>query len=100
MQEDWTTAAKLAGVAAAVGAGARVALALHSGVRRLGMLTVEALVGGSLGIMAAGAVAYWHPEGLEAGRSLLIVAGASGASGAIGLRLLDLLTAAAQRKIG
>lgn len=98
--DDLSAAAKLAGVAAAIGAGSRVALALHGGVRRAGLLMIEASVGAALGIMAAGAIAYWEPDALSANRAFLVVAGAAGMAGAIGTRLLDLLTAALQRRVG
>lgn len=100
MAEDISEAARLAAVAAATGAGARVMLALHGGVRRIGLLAIEGGVGAALGVMAAGAFAYWHPDLWDAAQSVIIVAGAAGMAGAIGTRLLDIAITALQRRIG
>jgi hypothetical protein len=100
MQDDLHVVARLAVVAAGVGASARVALALHGGMRRLGLLAIEAFVGAALGVMAAGTVAYWHPDLWEAERGLMVVAGAAGMAGAIGTRVLDIAVLALQRKAG
>ncbi|CAB4579323.1 MAG: hypothetical protein F2563_04110 [Actinobacteria bacterium] len=100
MAQELENAARLAAVAAGMGAIARVALALHGGVRRAGLLVIECVVGASLGVMAAGAIAYWEPEVLSADRAFLVMAGAAGVAGAIGTRLLDLLTAWMQRRAG
>lgn len=98
MSEDLGKAAQLAAIAASVGAGARVMLALHSGVRRIGLLAIEGGVGACLGIIVAGGIAYWHPEMWHAEQSVLVVAGGAGMAGAIGTRLLDIIVAFAQRK--
>lgn len=98
MPDDIGKAAQLAAIAAGAGAVARVMLAMHSGVRRIGLLAIEAGVGASLGIMVAGAIAYWHPEMWDAERSLLVVAGGAGMAGAVGTRLLDIIVQFAQRK--
>jgi homoserine acetyltransferase len=100
MQDDLHAVARLAAVAAGVGAAARVALALHGGMRRLGLLAIEAAVGGCLGVMAAGTFAYCHPDMWDAQMSTLIVAGAAGMAGAIGTRVLDIAVLALQRKAG
>jgi hypothetical protein len=100
MADDAGGAAVMAAVAAASGAAARVALALHGGVRRVGTLAVEAFVGGCLGVMASGAAIYFDPGLRDAGWALLVVGGAAGFAGALGTRLLDLAVAAAQRRVG
>lgn len=97
--EDVSEAARMAAVAAGAGGVARVALALHGGVRRLGILTIEALVGAALGVMAAGFATYWDPELRDTGWAFLMVGAAAGFAGATGTRLLDLLVAALQRRL-
>jgi hypothetical protein len=100
MSQELENAARLAAVAAGMGAIARVALALHGGVRRAGLLVIEGVVGAALGVMAAGAIAYWEPEVLDENRAFLVMAGAAGMAGAIGTRLLDLFAAWMQRRAG
>ena len=100
MQDDLSNVARLAAVASGVGAAARVALALHGGMRQVGLLAIEAAVGASLGVMAAGTVAYWHPDMWDAQAATLIVAGASGMAGAVGTRILDIAVMALQRRVG
>lgn len=89
MPEEIGEAARIAAVAAGVGGAARVVLALHGGVRRLGLLMIEAGVGACLGVIAAAGVAYWHPEMWAAPEHLLVVSGAAGLAGALGNRALD-----------
>lgn len=98
--DDMGSAAQMAAVAAASGAAARVALALHGGVRAAGALAVEGFVGGCLGVMAAGAAIYFDPALREAGWALLMVGGAAGLAGAVGTRALDLVVALLQRRAG
>lgn len=100
MADDLSGAARLAAVAAGAGAFARVALALHGGVRRFGLLAIEATVGAALGIVAAGAIAWWDGSALASQHSALILAGGAGMAGAIGTRLLDVVTAALQKRAG
>ena len=97
---EFSEAARMAAVAAAAGGVARVALAMHAGVRRAGVLAIEALVGATLGVMAAAAAVYWDPSLRDAGWPLLMVGGAAGFAGAAGTRLLDLIVAAIQARTG
>lgn len=97
---DETTVAQAAVTAAAAGGAGRVLLALHGGERRWLVLIIEAGLGALLGIIAASAVTYFDPSLRDAGWGLLIVGGAAGLSGALGTRLLDLVVAGLQRRIG
>lgn len=98
--DDLQGAAQMAAIAAASGAAARVALALHGGVRRASLLAIEAFVGGCLGVMAAAAAIYIDPQLRNAGWALLVVGGGAGFAGALGTRLLDIVAAIAQRRAG
>ncbi len=97
---DETTVAQAAVTAAAAGGAGRVLLALHGGERRWLVLVIEAGLGALLGIIAASAVTYFDPSLRDAGWGLLIVGGAAGLSGALGTRLLDLVVAGLQRRMG
>lgn len=97
---DWARATSMAGVAAVVGAAARVLILLHGGVRRWQLLLIEAGVGALLGVMAAGAAVWWDPALRDMGWPLLIVASAAGCAGAMGTRLLDIVIAAAEKRAG
>lgn len=97
---DETTVAQVAVTAAAAGGAGRVLLALHGGERRFLILTIEAGLGALLGIIAASGVTYFDPSLRDAGWGLLIVGGAAGLSGALGTRLLDLVVARLQQKLG
>lgn len=100
MAGDIEEAARMAALAGASGGVARVLMALHGGTRSWPVLVLECGLGGMLGIMAAAAVVYFDPSLRHDGWPLLIVGGAAGAAGAIGTRLLDILTAAIQRRVG
>lgn len=97
---DETTVAQAAVTAAAAGGAGRVLLALYGGERRWLILAIEAGLGALLGIIAASAVTYFDPSLRDAGWGLLIVGGAAGLSGALGTRLLDLVVAGLQRRMG
>jgi hypothetical protein len=97
--DDLMAAAKMAGVAGGAGGVARVLVALQGGPRGWQVLLDFAL-GGLLGIMAAGGLVYLDPEMRDLGWPMLIVAAAAGCSGAIGTRILDIIIAAAQRRLG
>ena len=97
---DETTVAQAAVTAAAAGGAGRVLLALHGGERRWLILTIEAGLGGLLGIIAASAITYFDPSLRDAGWGLFIVGGAAGLSGALGTRLLDLVVAGLQKRMG
>ena len=97
---DLDEAARMAALAGLSGGVARVLMALHGGVRSLPILTLEGCLGCMIGIMAAAGVVYLDPSLRHDGWPLLIVGGAAGAAGAIGTRLLDIVTAAIQRRIG
>ena len=91
MADSISTIAQTAVVAAAAGAGARVAIAAHGGTRgwRLGL---EAFVGSALGVIAA-AGAVWFDPGLKADSwAMFITSGAAGLAGAMGTRGLDMAT--------
>jgi hypothetical protein len=91
---------EMASTAAAAGGAGRVLLALHGGERRWLVLAIEAGLGALLGVIAASAMTYLDPSLRDAGWGLLIVGGAAGLSGALGTRLLDLVLAALQRRLG
>jgi hypothetical protein len=91
---------EMASTAAAAGGAGRVLLALHGGERRWVILLIEAGLGALLGVIAASAVTYFDPALRDAGWGLLIVGGAAGLSGALGTRLLDLVVAGLQRRLG
>lgn len=99
MTDDQWLALKIAMGAGSLGAFARVVLAVHGGVRSPLTLGIEALVGATLGIITAAAALYWSPELFDAGRGMLVVGGAAGFSGALGTRLIDMLTEAACRRL-
>ena len=69
-------------------------------MRRWLILLIEAGLGALLGIIAASAVTYLDPTLRDVGWGLLIVGAAAGLSGALGTRLLDLVVARLQQKIG
>jgi hypothetical protein len=100
MPDDLSEAARMAGVAALAGGAARVLVALHGGARRGQVLLLETGLGAMLGIMAAGAAVWWDPSLRDVGWPLLIVASAAGCTGAIGTRLMDIVVAAVERKVG
>lgn len=93
-------AAKMAAAAALSGGIARVFMALHGGERGWVPLTVEAGLGATLGVMAAGGATYLDPTLRDVGWPLLIVSGGAGMAGALGTRLLDLVTEALRRRLG
>ena len=77
-----------------------VLLALYGGERRWLILLIEPGLDALLDIIAASAAAYFDPSLRDTGRRLLILGGAAGLSGALGTRLLDLVVAGLQRRIG
>ena len=99
MADDAAEAVRMAAVAGGVGGVARVLVAIQGGSRGW-QIALDFGLGGLLGIIAAGFAIYWDPTLRGAGWSVLVVAGAAGCAGAIGTRLLDLLTAAIQRRPG
>ena len=98
--DDLGDAARMAGLAALTGGAARVLVALHGGARRWQEQLLEAGLGALLGIMAAGAAVWLDPNLRDVGWPLLIVASAAGCSGAIGTRVMDIVVAAVERKVG
>lgn len=98
--DDLMSAAKMAGVAGLFGGAARVLVELHSGVRQWQALIIAGLLGGLLGIVAAGFAVYWDPDLREMGWPLLIVGSFAGCIGAIGTRILDIVVAAIQKRAG
>lgn len=93
-------AAKMAAAAAVSGGAARVLMALHGGERGVIPLLIEAGLGATLGIIAAAAATYLDASLRDIGWPLLIVAGGAGMAGALGTRLLDLVTEALRRRVG
>jgi hypothetical protein len=86
--------------AAGAGGAGRILLALHGGERRWPALILEAGLGALLGIIAAAAAIYYDPTLREVGFGLFVVCGVAGCAGAIGIRLLDMVTVALQRRLG
>ena len=97
--EDLGEAARMAALAGGMGGVARVLVALQGGSRRW-QLALDFALGGTLGIVAAGAVIYLDPSLQHLGWPVLIVASAAGCAGAIGTRILDIVVAAIQRRLG
>lgn len=100
MSESLDPVIKLAATAAGAGGAGRVLLALYGGERRCIVLALEGGVGALLGIVAAAAATYLDPALRDVGWALLIVGGAAGLAGATGTRVLDILVAAVQRRVG
>jgi len=90
----------MASTASTAGGAGRVLLALHHGEQRWLILSNEAGMGALLGVIAASAATYFDPSLRAAGWGLFIVGGAAGLSGALGTRLLDLVVAGLQRRMG
>lgn len=86
--------------AAGAGGLGRILLALHGGERQWPTLCLEACLGALLGVIAASAAVYYDTGLRDAGFGLFVVAGMSGCAGALGTRLLDMLTQALQRRLG
>ncbi len=97
---DLDEAARLAALAGLAGGVTRVLVALHGGVRRVPLLVLEAALGASLGIMAAAGCVYFDANLRHGDWSFLIVPGAAGAAGVIGIRLLDLVVAWLGKRLG
>lgn len=97
--DDLMAAAKMAGVAGSAGGVARVLVALQGGSRSW-QLALDFGLGCTLGIMAAGLVVYVDPDMRDIGWPVLVIASAAGCAGAIGTRLLDIVVAAAKRRLG
>lgn len=87
-------------IAAVTDSAARVLVPLHGGARLWQVLLLEAGLGARLDIIAAGAAVWWDLSLRDIGWPLLIVASAAGCAGAAGTRLMDVLVAAVERKVG
>ena len=99
MSDDPTiAAARMAAAAAVMGSVARLAMALQGGSRGWRLL-VEGLVGGALGVIAAGVAVWWDPALRDAGWPLLIVAGFAGLAGALGTKALEIAAAIIERRV-
>jgi hypothetical protein len=99
MSDDPTVAAaRMAAAAAVMGSVARLAMALQGGSRGWRLL-VEGLVGGALGVIAAGVAVWWDPALRDAGWPLLIVAGFAGLAGALGTKALEIAAAIIERRV-
>ena len=96
--EDLGEAARMAAIAGGMGGAARVLVALQGGSRGIA-LALDFSLGGILGIVAAGAAVWWDASLREMGWPVLIVAAAAGCAGAIGTRLLDIVTEAARKRL-
>jgi uncharacterized membrane protein YccC len=92
-------AAGMAAVAGGMGGVARVLVALQGGSRGW-QLALDFALGGILGVIAAGAAVYVDPSLQDLGWPMLIIASAAGCAGAIGTRILDIVVAAVQRRLG
>lgn len=99
MSDSLDPVIKVAATAAAAGGAGRVLLALHGGERRCVVLVIEGGLGALLGVIVAGVATYWDHSLRDAGWPLLAVAAGAGLAGAIGTRLLDIVVAAAQRRV-
>ena len=98
MSDDPTiAAARMAAAAAVMGSVARLAMALQGGSRGWRLL-VEGLVGGALGVIAAGVAVWWDPALRDAGWPLLIVSGFAGLAGALGTKALEIAAAIIERR--
>jgi hypothetical protein len=86
--------------AAFAGGAGRILLALHGGERRWPTLILEAGLGALLGIIAAAGAIYYDASLRDVGFGLFVVCGVAGCAGAIGIRILDMVAAALQRRLG
>lgn len=92
--------ATMAALAAAGGGIGRILMALHGGERKPVALLIEAGLGGLLGIITASAVIYFDADMKGPGWPYLIVGGFAGCAGAIGTRVLDIVTDALKKRVG
>lgn len=90
----------MAALAAAGGGAGRILMALHGGERSALALLIEAGLGALLGIMTASAFVYLDVGLQSAGWPYLVVGGFAGCAGAIGTRMLDIVTDALKKRIG
>lgn len=100
MQDEVPSALPHLLTAAGAGGIGRILLALHGGERRWPALVLEAGLGALLGIIAAAGAIYYDPALRDVGFGLFVTCGVAGCAGAIGIRLLDMLTLALQRRLG
>lgn len=100
MSEDAPSALPHLLTAAGAGGAGRILLAIHGGERRWPALLLEAALGALLGVIAASGAVYYDPSLRSVGFGLFIVCGVAGCAGAIGIRLLDMVTLALQRRLG
>ncbi len=100
MSDDGPSALPHLLTAAGAGGAGRILLAIHGGERRWPALLLEAGLGALLGVIAAAAAVYYDPDLRNVGFGLFVVCGVAGCAGAIGIRLLDMVTLAVQRRIG
>jgi len=100
MSVDPTTeAAQMAALAGGAGGVARVLMAIHGGVRKWQMLLLEFGLGGVVGLLVAALALMWDAELRHVGYPMLIVGGLCGGGGAIGIKILDIVTDAVQRRL-
>lgn len=90
---------KAAAAGAALGGMARVLVALHGGQRVWVLLLIEAGLGAVLGLCSAMLALWWWPALRGDAGAWLIVSGFAGLSGALGTRLLDLVTRALEVRL-
>ncbi len=86
-------------VAAMAGGFTRVFLALSGGARPWQLRCFDFGLGATLGLITAGAAVYVDPGLREAGWSLLVLFAVAGMGGAMGTRLIDMVTAYAEKKL-
>lgn len=94
---DVTTMAALAAAGGGIG---RILMALHGGERKPLALVIEAGLGSLLGIVTASGVVYFDADLQAPGWPYLIVGGFAGCAGAIGTRMLDIVTDALRKRLG
>lgn len=90
----------MAALAAGGGGIGRIIMALHGGERKPLALAIEAALGALLGIMFAAAMVYFDDSMQSPGWAYLIVGGGAGSAGALGTRLLDIVTDALKKRVG
>jgi hypothetical protein len=94
--DDLDKVVTMAGLAAGMGAATRIALSVHAGTRSVVKLVLEGFLGAMLGVIAAAASVWYDPALRDVGWPLLVVSGAAGLAGALGTRIMDMVTDAAQ----
>ena len=90
----------MASLAAAGGGIGRIIMALHGGERKPVALMIEAALGILLGIIVAAALLYVDRDMQGPGWPYMIVGGFAGCAGAMGTRMMDLVTDFLRKRLG